>query len=135
MGYETQWDGEVELSGSEEDIKSAMNAIQCLLDDDDNQWIITWIETSEKKKKYFLSHTYETYNYDIILETKWLSLIIKQIFQCQNIKISDGKFDWRGEERNDLGIIEIKNDKVILKYAKITYVSPTKHKRRRRFFY
>ena len=48
--------------------------------------------------------------------------LIKKIFSPRGYKLN-GTVEWQGEDRDDMGMIEIKDNKVKTKYAMVTYVT------------
>jgi len=55
------------------------------------------------------------YNY-----CEWLNYLINHFFEKWGVKLN-GEVYWKGEESDDMGKIVVKDNKVIVKYARVTY--------------
>ena len=55
------------------------------------------------------------YNY-----VEWLKYIINHFFEKWGVKLN-GEVYWKGEDGEDMGKIVVKDNKVIVKYARVTY--------------
>jgi hypothetical protein len=55
------------------------------------------------------------YNY-----CEWLNYLINHFFEKWGVKLN-GEVYWKGEESEDMGKIVVKDNKVIVKYARVTY--------------
>jgi len=52
--------------------------------------------------------------------TKWLQYIIENFIKRWGY-VLNGKVEWDGEERSDIGIIEVTNNVILVKHGKISY--------------
>jgi hypothetical protein len=55
--------------------------------------------------------------YDYI---EWIKYIIERVLKPRKYKLN-GVVEWQGEERDDIGLITIKNNKVTIKNGRITF--------------
>jgi hypothetical protein len=70
---------------------------------------------NEEGTEIIWNYSEKFYNY-----VQWLEYIIENFLKPWNISLN-GSMEWEGEERGDIGIIIVKNNKVTTKSGKIIY--------------
>jgi hypothetical protein len=122
MGYTTDFHGQLELSreltvkekqiledfneerhGGNTEVFEGMPGFWCQWRPNEDGTAIEW-DGGEK-----------FYNY-----IEWLEYLIKQFFEPWGIKLN-GDVRWYGEDRDDIGLIEVRDSVVKIKYANVTY--------------
>ncbi len=118
MGYTTSFTGKFELN--KEITVSLMNQFEKLNDAEDIgiEWQIEgycqWMPT---KDGMAIQYDGGEKFYDYV---EWLEWIIKNLLKPKGYVVN-GEVEWSGEESGDLGKITVKDNKVKVKKAKISY--------------
>lgn len=77
------------------------------------QWVLE--ETEDESQVLQWDGGEKFYNY-----IEWLKYLINHFFEPWGVKLN-GVINWAGEERDDMGIIVVENNKVKIKVAEVTF--------------